>query len=153
VAIKKLLHMVRNLSQIRLCGRLNKSLLYFRGERQEGGDMGKINSRQKGAAGERELSSKLKEYGYDTRRGQQYCGIGQADVIGVKGIHLEIKRQERVQDEQWLKQSERDAKNEIPVVMYRRNHEQWKILIRQNIADLIWQTLTDEQKDYIIKSL
>lgn len=30
------------------------------------------NSKQKGARGERELSSKLKEYGYNTRRGQQY---------------------------------------------------------------------------------
>ena len=116
--------------------------------------MGKINSRTKGAVAEREVAKLLRSQGHtEARRGQQYSGIGQADVIGVKGIHLEIKRQERVQDEQWLKQSERDAKNEIPVVMYRRNHEQWKILIRQNIADLIWQTLTDEQKDYIIKSL
>lgn len=116
--------------------------------------MGKINSRAKGAVAEREVARLLRSQGHtEARRGQQYSGIGQADVIGVKGIHLEIKRQERVQDEQWLKQSERDAKNEIPVVMYRRNHEQWKILIRQNIADLIWQTLTDEQKDYIIKSL
>ena len=113
-----------------------------------------MNSREKGKRGEREASKLLRSQGHtEARRGQQYCGIGQADVIGVKGIHLEIKRQERVQDEQWLKQSERDAKQEIPVVMYRRNHEQWKILIRQNIADLIWQTLTDEQKDYIIKSL
>lgn len=121
---------------------------------QRNSDMGKINSRAKGAVAEREVARLLRSQGHtEARRGQQYSGIGQADVIGVKGIHLEIKRQERVQDEQWLKQSERDAKNEIPVVMYRRNHEQWKILIRQNIADLIWQTLTDEQKDYIIKSL
>ena len=31
------------------------------------------NSRRKGAAGERELASKLREYGYtDARRGQQF---------------------------------------------------------------------------------
>lgn len=34
-----------------------------------------INSREKGKAGERELANKLKDYGYNTRRGQQYNGI------------------------------------------------------------------------------
>ena len=33
-----------------------------------------MNSRQKGARGERELANLLKEHGYNTRRGQQYCG-------------------------------------------------------------------------------
>lgn len=31
-----------------------------------------INSKKKGAKGERELANKLKEYGYECRRGQQY---------------------------------------------------------------------------------
>lgn len=31
-----------------------------------------INSKKKGAKGERELASKLRDYGYDCRRGQQY---------------------------------------------------------------------------------
>lgn len=56
-----------------------------------------INSRQKGARGERELSSKLKENGFDTRRGQQYCGSnGDADVVGLPGIHIECKRVEKL---------------------------------------------------------
>ena len=33
-----------------------------------------LNSKQKGKAGELELAHILKDYGYDTRRGQQYCG-------------------------------------------------------------------------------
>lgn len=33
-----------------------------------------MNSRQKGAGGERELSRILREHGYNCRRGQQYCG-------------------------------------------------------------------------------
>ena len=42
-----------------------------------------MNSRTKGKAGELELSKVLKTYGYDTRRGQQYCGAnGDADVVG-----------------------------------------------------------------------
>lgn len=31
-----------------------------------------INSKKKGAKGERELANKLKEYGYNCRRGRQY---------------------------------------------------------------------------------
>ena len=51
------------------------------------------NSKAKGSRGERELSSKLKEHGFDTRRGQQYCGAnGDADVVGLPNIHIECKR-------------------------------------------------------------
>ena len=50
--------------------------------------MGKA-SRDKGKRGERELAGKLREYGYDCRRGQQYAGAnGDADVVGLPGIHI-----------------------------------------------------------------
>lgn len=92
----------------------------------------KVNSRNKGKVGERELAKLLQEYGYNTRRGQQYCGIaGNADVVGIDGLHIECKRCEQVRDEVFLQQAERDAKEgEIPVVMYRRNHEEWKVTLR-----------------------
>lgn len=112
----------------------------------------KINSKAKGNAGERELAQLLRKQGHlDARRGQQYSGVnGDADVVGVKGIHIECKRQQKVNDEMWLKQAEDDArKGELPVVIYRRDREQWKVLIRQNLADIIWQTLTEEQKQDI----
>ena len=111
-----------------------------------------VNSRTKGAVAEREVANLLRSQGHtEARRSQQYSGIqGDADVIGVDGVHIEVKRCERTLDEQWLKQSERDAKKgEVPVVMYRRNREQWKILIRQDIADYIWQQLTITQKNSI----
>ena len=112
----------------------------------------KINSKQKGAVGERELAQLLRNQGWmDARRGVQYSGLkGDADVVGVQGIHIECKRCQQVSDEKWLQQAEHDARiGEIPVVIYRRNHEQWKLLIRQDLADLIWQTLTEEQKQVI----
>lgn len=56
-----------------------------------------INSREKGKKGELELSRALKEHGYDTRRGQQYCGSnGDADVIGLPYLHIECKRVEKL---------------------------------------------------------
>lgn len=91
-----------------------------------------MNSRQKGARGERELSSKLREYGYKCRRGQQYSGAnGDADVIGLDGIHIECKRVERLNIEDAMAQSKRDAReNEIPTVMHRKNNSEWLVTLR-----------------------
>lgn len=88
-----------------------------------------INSREKGAKGERELARKLKEYGYESRRGQQYCGTnGDADVVGLPGVHIECKRVERLNAYDALAQSKSDARDgEIPVVMHRKNHCEWLV--------------------------
>lgn len=115
-----------------------------------------MNSKTKGTNGERELAQLLRYQGHiNARRGQQFCGLnGDADIIGVDGVHIECKRVERFTDEPALQQSERDARaGEIPVVIYRRNKEQWKVCLRQDVANLIWQTLTDDQKHYIYDTL
>lgn len=93
------------------------------------GDKGAVNSRNKGAAGERELAGKLRDYGYDARRGQQYSGAnGDADVVGLPGIHIEVKRVERLNIDEAMEQARRDAREgEIPVVFHRRNGQPWKV--------------------------
>lgn len=92
--------------------------------------MGKAQ-RDKGKRGERELANILKEHGYDARRGQQYCGTsGDADVVGLPGIHIECKRVERLNISEAMAQSRRDAKeDEIPTVFHRRNNESWLVTI------------------------
>lgn len=96
-----------------------------------------MNSRAKGAQGERELARKLREYGYEARRGQQFSGAnGDADVVGLEGIHIECKRVERLNLEEWMSQSRRDARDgEIPVVMHRKNHCEW--LVTMTLDDWI----------------
>lgn len=110
-----------------------------------------MNSRRKGKDGEGELAKELRKYGYDAHRGQQYSGLmGDADVVGVDGIHIECKRTEQVRDEVFLQQAERDArKGNIPIVFYRRNREDWKVALRMNMFMLIWNELTDLQKEKI----
>lgn len=87
------------------------------------------NSKQKGARGERELSSKLKEYGYNTRRGQQYCGAnGDADVVGLPGIHIECKRVERLNIYDAISQAKADKKeNELVAVFHRKDRSEWLV--------------------------
>ena len=103
---------------------------------KERNDMGKM-SRNKGKRGERELAARLREYGYDTRRGQQYCGAnGDADVIGLPGIHIECKRTERLSLYDAVAQAKADArKGEMPVVIHRKNNSEW--LVIQPLADWI----------------
>lgn len=107
-----------------------------------------MNSRRKGKEGELALARKLKEYGYDVRRSQQYAGInGDADVVGIEGLHIECKRCQQVRDEEFIKQAERDAReNEVPVVMYRRNNEQWKVCMRLEDFMKIWKKAEDKDK-------
>ncbi len=87
------------------------------------------NSKQKGARGERELSNKLKEYGYKTRRSQQYCGAnGDADIVGLEGIHIECKRVERLNIYDAISQAKADAKeNELPTVFHRKDRSEWLV--------------------------
>lgn len=93
-----------------------------------------INSKRKGTNGERELVNILKSYGFDCRRSQQYCGYADgslADVIGLDGIHIEVKRVERINIDVCMEQAVRDCKDgEIPTVWHRRNRKHWYVTMR-----------------------
>lgn len=93
-----------------------------------------MNSNNKGKRGERELASILKGHGYDCRRGQQYCGIaGDADVIGLPGIHIECKRVERLNIDKAMAQAKNDCKEEdFPTIFHRKNHCDWLVTMRLN---------------------
>lgn len=98
-----------------------------------------INSKQKGARFERSLASKLKEYGYEARRTAQYCGnTGDAsDVVGLPGIHIEAKHQERMELYKWMDQAKRDSKGtgNIPAVFHKKNNAD--ILVSMRLEDFM----------------
>ena len=83
-----------------------------------------VNSRQKGASYERHVAGLFKNEGYEARRGQQFCGLnGDADVVGVPGIHIECKAVERLNIYDALDQARRDARQgELPVVIHKKNY-------------------------------
>lgn len=104
-----------------------------------------MNSREKGKRGEIELAHELERFGYPARRGRQFCGLnGEPDVVGVPGLHIECKRVERLDLEAAMHQSERDARpNELPVVIHRRNRENWKVTLRLDEFMRLWHETTD----------
>ena len=87
-----------------------------------------INSKAKGAKGERELAKILKEYGYDCRRGQQYNGLEGEDVVGLDYIHIECKRVQALNLDEAMEQAKRDSTiKQMPAVFHRKNNKKWKV--------------------------
>lgn len=95
------------------------------------------NSRQKGARGERELANELRKYGHECRRGQQYSGAnGDADVVGLPGVHIECKRVESLNIHKALEQAQADARDgETPAVFHRKNNKPW--LVTMSLEDWV----------------
>lgn len=102
-----------------------------------------VNSRNKGAAFERTVSSLFRNYGYvNCRRGQQYCGAnGDADVVGALGIHIECKAVEKLNLYDAMAQAKHDKrKDEIPVVIHKKNY--CNVLVTMEFDD--WMNMYTE---------
>ena len=89
-----------------------------------------VNSRQKGKVGERNLARKLSELLAPVRRGQQFSGIGGADVVGLQGIHVECKYTNTLRLSQAMQQSVCDAGEDVPIVCHKRSREDWLLTVR-----------------------
>ena len=92
------------------------------------------SQRDRGKRGEREVAGILRQHGYDAFRTQQYCGKnGNADVSGLPGFHIEVKRTERLRLYDAMQQSQRDAPpDEIPIVVSRADRKPWLVSIDLN---------------------
>lgn len=92
-----------------------------------------MNSKRKGKTGELEWARFCREHGYDCRRTAQYCGnTGDAsDVVGLPGIHQEVKRVERLCIEDAMAQAMRDSHGAaLPIVAHRKNDHEWLVTMR-----------------------
>lgn len=94
-----------------------------------------INSKNKGARYEREIASRLKEYGYEeARRTAQYCGnSGDAsDVVGLPGIHIECKYSQQFKIYKWMSQAIHDSEKsgDLPTVFFRKNNAETLVCMR-----------------------
>ena len=98
-------------------------------------------SREKGKRGEREIARILREHGYkDARRGVQYSGrTGAADVVGIPGWHIEVKRVEYFDMSAAVAQARSDAHAArfIPddhwVVMHRSDRKPWIAIMAESV--------------------
>lgn len=98
-----------------------------------------INSKAKGKRFELRLAGILRSYGFhDCRRTAQYCGNtgDAADLVGLPGIHVEAKHQEKMELYKWMEQAVRDHKYlQLPAVFHTKNNAD--ILVTMRLDDFM----------------
>ncbi len=95
-------------------------------------------SQRKGKNGELELAELLRSYGYNVQRGGSMTFGSVPDLFGLPGVHIEVKRVERLNISEAMAQAVRDADrfhDGLPAVFHRRNREQWLVTLR--LADFM----------------
>jgi Holliday junction resolvase len=108
----------------------------------------KINSRAKGARGERELSKVLRDHGWDARRGQQFSGSPDSpDVVSNLPYQIECKRVESLNLYKALEQATKDAEGsgKPPIVCHKKNGKDWVVILNLNdFLQLVEKSLSSE---------
>lgn len=87
-------------------------------------------SQRKGADGERELQEILIKAGYTVDRGGSQSFGKVPDLMGLPGIHIEVKRNEKLNITEAIQQAIRDADrfhDGAPTVFHRRNRQPWLV--------------------------
>ena len=110
------------------------------------------SSRERGKAFELELVHYFNDRGYHTRRGQQYSGHnGDADVVGLPGIHIEAKFRENLNVRAAIGQAVKDAKRdcwgklvELPTVFWKKARQGTVVIMR--LGD--WMELLGYMHDF-----
>ena len=99
-----------------------------------------IDSRAKGARGERSFAKLLREYGYEAERGCQHSGGKDSPDVktNMPRVHWEVKCVEKLNLHKAIEQSIRDAgDDEMPLVAHKRNREPWYVTLSfTNFMDL-----------------
>lgn len=116
--------------------------------------MGKA-SRDKGKRGERLWAAVCRDHGFiDARRAAQYSGMeGQAaDVVGLPGIHIEVKFVEHLNLRDAMDQSLRDAavagRDEVAIVAHKKNRCGWMVTMNADDFFRLYQSYyTDMRLD------
>ena len=96
------------------------------------------SQQKKGRNGELELVKILNDYGFQVTPGRVLTFGSEPDITGLSGIHIEVKRQERLRLNEWMKQASEDAEkfnDGLPTVFHRQNRQQW--LVTMKLSDWI----------------
>ncbi len=93
------------------------------------------SQRRKGARGELEVAELLTRAGFPCSRNGRN-GITADDLAhSIPGVHLEVKRVERLNVPAAMAQAKRDAGIRSPVVLHRRSRDEWLATVR--LEDLL----------------
>jgi hypothetical protein len=94
-----------------------------------------VSERRKGLRGQQEVQRLMRAAGLELRK---LGGEGDATVAVANGVtlHIETKRQERLQLKEWLRQAKAEApRGAVPVVVFRQSRGEWYACLP--LADLV----------------
>ena len=97
------------------------------------------SSQRKGREAELELVKVLHGFGFESVQAGEPVSYGSTpDLVGLPGIHVEVKRVERLNVSQAMNQAERDSErfqDGVAVIFHRRNREPW--MVTMNLDDFM----------------
>ena len=126
--------------QLQILNPLKCSRLFF--------NMPKINSRSKGARGERMWRDELRAAGFTARRGQQFAGGADSpDVIceQLSGLHQEVKFVETLSLEKACEQAQRDGAGKPWIVAHKKSRSSWKVTMD---SELFFRLMRDGMETF-----
>lgn len=88
------------------------------------------SSQRKGRLAELELARILQSHGYDVEPGRAQSYGEVPDLIGLPGVHIEVKRVERLNVPEAMAQAIRDSEkfsDGTPVLFHRRSRSHWMV--------------------------
>lgn len=91
-----------------------------------------MKSQRKGRQGEIELSKILNDYGIPARPGNALNFGTEPDIVGIDGIHAEVKRVEKLNVPAAMQQAINDSQRfgGMPALFHRRNRGDWLVTMR-----------------------
>ena len=98
--------------------------------------MSKINSRQKGCVGERQMAQEIERVmGWTANRTAQHCGdAGDSDISihQLPQVFAEVKRVEKLNVQAAMDKAaeQAEAAGKIPVLFHRRNRTPWLVTLK-----------------------
>ena len=103
-------------------------------------------SQRKGAAGERELAAILRGRGYDIERGGSLSYGEVPDLVGLPGVHIEVKRVERLNVPEDQATRDADRFGGFHALFHRRSRPPWLVTMR--LADWLelYQAFEDKER-------
>jgi hypothetical protein len=87
------------------------------------------SERRKGADGELEVVKLARQHGWPASRNLDQARDGGADVVGIAGVSLEVKRCERTDVWAWWGQANASCGTRLPVVAFRRSASPWLAIV------------------------
>lgn len=105
------------------------------------------SQQKKGRNGELELVKVLNDYGFQVTPGRVLTFGSEPDIVGLKGIHIEVKRVERLNVSEAMKQAVRDSEkfnDGMPCLFHRRNRESWLVTMRLGDFLAMYKKRTEE---------